>query len=136
MIKTWLFTICAISLAVSCKNQSATEKKTGKRVVLRRFFVNTAGMYDTLVISQTTCRGCGYEQLTDMKVEDNLGLIKAETIESYDWRRSNGNGIEVRRDLLLLPVKTGDSTTLMFYRYYDDSHIARDTMAYLVTIQN
>jgi hypothetical protein len=128
--------ILILFLVFSCETQDSQLKKTtGKRIILNPYYDNVAKLNDTLIISESTFRNCEYEELTDLKIEDSLNLIKLGEIVSTEHKSPNRKRTTIGKDLLLVPVEKG-ITTIKLYRFYKQEVFARDTGFYTITIQD
>ncbi len=69
--------LCCVSALLICCNNS-TEEKTGsnKWVALRSDTLNVVKLTDTLVIYESTCRGCAYEASTYFGLADSTDIIR------------------------------------------------------------
>src|SRR5689334_21492172 len=107
MKKTLLIPVI-ILLLLSCTN-TVKEKieKNDSKVVLRVDTVNVVKLTDTLIIYQSVCRGCAYEQSTHFEINDSLGVIQLIDVITKDNNPPDVNGGSISKNLLLKPVKTG-----------------------------
>ena len=74
-------------------------------------------MADTLVIYESTCRGCAYESSTAFAIKDSFDIVKLLTVETQDNNSQDMAGGNVSKNLILVPVKTG-KTVLKMYKFW------------------
>jgi hypothetical protein len=129
MKKIFLILI-AVVFFLSCTNdkkQPAMLKDT--KVSLHTDTLNVVKLTDTLVIYESTCRGCAYEASTSFEIKDSLDIIKLQTIITTDNSPADMAGGSISKDILLLPVKTG-STTIKLFKYWGPETKAKDSTRY------
>jgi hypothetical protein len=135
-----LFPIIAVVIFLfSCSNNNK-EKVAVKdnKVSLHTDTVNTVKLSDTLVIYESTCRGCAYENSTDFEIKDSLGIVKLLSIVTTDNNTPDMNGGSISKTLVLVPVKTG-TTTIKLFKYYGQKTTAADSARftpYTIQVQN
>ncbi|MBK8311990.1 MAG: hypothetical protein IPL04_14870 [Chitinophagaceae bacterium] len=56
-------------------------------------------MTDTLVIYESTCRGCAFEGSTNFEISDSLGIIKLYDIITEDNNPSDMDGGSISKTL-------------------------------------
>lgn len=118
-------------LIFSCTNSKNKDQDKNK-VYLSAGKLNTAKLTDTLVINESTCKGCDSEYSTHFDVSDSLGIVTLERIQTTDNNDSSKEqGATVKKDLFLVPVKTG-KTQIKLYRYYGTRATAQDSMRFTV----
>jgi hypothetical protein len=111
--------LLASTLLISCTNNGKKETiPEDKRIVLRNDTVNVVKLTDTLVIYESTCRGCAYENSTAFAIKDSLDVVKLLTVETIDNNPDGMTGGNVSKHLIIIPVKTG-STTIKMYRFWE-----------------
>ncbi len=103
---------------LSCTNakKEIVESKETK-VMLRADTINVVKLTDTLVIYESTCRGCAYESSTAFAVKDSLELVKLLTVETVDNSSPDMAGGSISKNLILVPVKAG-STIVKMYKFW------------------
>lgn len=103
---------------LSCTNakENTIESKETK-VMLRADTINIVRLTDTLVIYESTCRGCAYESSTAFAIKDSLEMVKLLTVETIDNNPANIAGGNISKNLILVPVKTG-STIVKMYKFW------------------
>jgi hypothetical protein len=129
--------IIVVILLFSCSNNNK-ETVTDNKVSLHTDTVNTVKLTDTLVIYESTCRGCAYENSTDFEIKDSLGIVKLLSIVTTDNNTPDMNGGSISKDLVLVPVKTG-TTTIKLFKYYRQKTTAADSAnftPYTIQVQN
>ncbi len=103
---------------LSCTNakKEIVESKETK-VMLRADTINVVKLTDTLVIYESTCRGCAYESSTAFAVKDSLDMVKLLTVETVDNSSPDMAGGSISKNLILVPVKAG-STIVKMYKFW------------------
>ena len=126
MKKLFLFPV-AVGFLLCCTN--AKKEAVGikdNKVMLRTDTINVVKLSDTLVIYESTCRACKFEQSTHFDISDSLGIIKLLNIVTTDNNPQDMNGGSVSKDLILAPQKTG-STTFRLYKFWGPETAAKDS---------
>ena len=85
--------------------------------MLRADTINVVKLFDTLVINESTCRGCAYEESTHFEIKDSLDIIKLLDIITTDNNPPDMDGGSISKDLILAPVKTG-TTSVKLYKFW------------------
>jgi hypothetical protein len=135
---TVIFIFTAL-LAIACttkKNNPAIEKDN--RISLHSDTLNVVKLTDTLVIYESTCRGCAYEQSTHFGISDSLGIIKLLLVETADNNSPDMAGGNISKDLILVPVKAG-VTAIKLYKFWKEEATAKDSAnftLYKIEVQN
>ncbi|MDZ4792769.1 MAG: hypothetical protein SGI83_00685 [Bacteroidota bacterium] len=114
------------------------ETKEDNRISLRSDTVNLVKMTDTMVIFESTCRGCAYEASTNFGISDSLGIVKLENIITTDISSPDMAGGSISKTLVLLPVKTG-VTTIKMYKFWSEEKKAADSArftSYAIEVKN
>ena len=103
---------------LSCTNakKEIVERKETK-VMLRADTINVVKLTDTLVIYESTCRGCAYESSTAFAVKDSFEMVKLLTVETVDNSSPDMAGGSISKNLILVPVKAG-STIVKMYKFW------------------
>jgi hypothetical protein len=114
MMKNNILLALAITLIYSCKDKANVDQKKDNRIYLRSDTLNVVKMTDTLVIAESTCRGCAVESSTAFAIKDSLNTVKLHTVETHDNNPEGMSGGNINKLLLLVPVKTGLSTIKMY----------------------
>jgi hypothetical protein len=138
MKKITVLPLLAIIL-ICCTNP---KKEVGdikdKRISLHADTINVVKLTDTLVIYESTCRGCAYEQSTHFDISDSLGVIKLLHVETTDNNSSDMAGGNISKDLVLIPLKAG-ATTIKLYKFWKEEATAKDSAnftSYKIQVQN
>jgi hypothetical protein len=98
-----------------CTNsKKEVNNRIDSKILLRADIVNMVKLTDTLLINQSVCRACAYEQSTHFEISDTVGIIQLINIITTDNNPSNVDGGSINKDLLLMPVKTGITTIKMW----------------------
>lgn len=122
----------------SGKKKSTYDDPDLNHVVLHSDTINVVKLSDTMVIFESTCRGCKYEASTHFAISDSLGIIKLDRVRTTDNNSSDMAGGSVSKTLILVPVKTG-KTTFKMYKFWDDRELAKDSAnpaSYTVDVRN
>ena len=127
----------------SCTN-SKKEKEVVKatiednRISLRSDTINLVKMTDTMVIYESTCRGCAYEGSTNFGISDSLGIVKLDNVITTDNSSPDMAGGSISKDLILVPLKTG-TTAFKLYKFWEQVATAKDSArftTYTVEVKN
>ena len=138
MIKQAMAVIIAAATITSCNNDTTPAGEKDKRISLSSDTVNVVTMRDTLVIYESTCRGCAYEGSTSFDIEDTAGVVKLEKIVTTNNNPSDMAGGNVSKDLVIVPVKKG-GTTFKLYKSFKGDFTAEDSArakTYTVEVTN
>ncbi|MBP6234105.1 MAG: hypothetical protein KA428_12655 [Chitinophagaceae bacterium] len=118
-MKKLLLSAVIIGFLWSCNNaKKEVDSIKDTKVMLRADTVNVVKLTDTLVIYESTCRGCAYEQSTHFEIKDSLDVIKLLNIITTDNNPPDMAGGSVSKDLILIPVKTG-STIVKLFKFWE-----------------
>lgn len=129
MKKIILFiSVCAAVFFYDYFINKAVEKNS-HYILLSADKVNKVKISDTLLIAESTCRGCEYEHSTRFDVTDSMAIIKLIRIETTDINPDNMDGGSINKDLILIPVKTGN-TIIKQYRFYSNNTNKDDSSKY------
>ncbi|MBK9568598.1 MAG: hypothetical protein IPO53_00815 [Chitinophagaceae bacterium] len=108
--------ITVVFLCCTNAKKEVTDIKDTK-IALRADTVNVVKLSDTLVINESTCRGCAYENSTAFAIKDSLNVIKLLTVERSDTNPPDMAGGNISKRLILIPVKAG-TTNLKMYKFW------------------
>ena len=136
-MKTLSSLIIVIAFLLSC-NSKEPETIKDTKISLHSDTINVVKLTDTLVIYESTCRGCAYENSTAFEVKDSLNIVKLLSIVTTDNNSSNMNGGSISKDLVLVPLKTG-TTTIKLFKFYGQKATAQDSTKftpYTIQVQN
>lgn len=122
------------------KEKEAVEEKIiqDNRISLRSDTVNLVKMTDTMVVYESTCRGCAYEGSTNFGISDSLGIIKLDNVITKDNNSPDMDGGSISKTLVLVPAKTG-ITTIKVYKFWTQEKKAEDSArftAYTIDVRN
>ena len=123
MIKLFFSAFMMIGI-ISCNN--STPDVVDKRIPLRTDTINVVKLSDTLVIYESTCRGCEYEVSTNFAISDSMNIVKLAHVITTDNNSVEMNGGSIRKDLVLVPVKTG-VTNMKLYKFWAKEKTAKDS---------
>ena len=117
-MKKVLALVVVVSFFFNCinkKNKEAEQKDT--KVSLRSDTLNVVKLGDTLIIYESTCRGCAYESSTAFAIKDSFDIVKLLRVETTDNNSPDMAGGSVSKNLILIPAKSG-MTTLKMYKFW------------------
>jgi hypothetical protein len=136
LMKTAILISIGLFIFWGCTNiQGDIPVKEDKRIALRADTVNVVKLTDTLVVYESTCRGCAFEASTNFDISDSLGIVKLEKIISTDNNPPDMNGGSISKDLVLVPLKTG-TTKMKLYKFWKQPVTAADSARFTTyTIQ-
>ena len=109
---------------ISCTNN--TTDVVDNKIALRTDTINTVKLTDTLVIYESTCRGCAYERSTNFAISDSMNIIKLSDLITTDNSPADMDGGSISKDLVLVPVKTG-ITVMKLYKFWTEEKTAKDS---------
>jgi hypothetical protein len=121
-----IFFIALISIVVTSCSNNTKDIVADNRIALRTDTINTVKLTDTLVIFESTCRGCAYERSTDFAISDSMNIIKLFDIITTDNSPTDMDGGSISKDLILVPVKAG-STSIKVYKFWAQEKTAKDS---------
>jgi hypothetical protein len=114
-----------IVFAFSCSNKEA-ESNVDHKIILKADTINLVKLSDTLVIYESTCRGCAYEASTTFAVSDSMNIIKLADVITTDNNSSDMAGGSVSKKLILVPLKKGN-TAFKLYKFWSQQTMAKDS---------
>lgn len=119
--------ICIALSLFSCTNNTKDKNEVAdNRIALRTDTLNVVKLTDTLVIYESTCRGCAYERSTNFAISDSLDIIKLADIVTTDNSPADMDGGSISKDLVLVPQKTG-TTNMKLYKFWKQEKTAADS---------
>jgi hypothetical protein len=123
-----LFTIAVVLIILIACNNSKKEKNIPKdtKIMLRSDTINVVNMTDTMIIYESVCRGCAFENSTEFMIFDSLGIIRLADILTKDNNAANVEGGSISKTLILVPQKKG-STTFTLIRILGPHNIVADS---------
>lgn len=130
--------VSIIILLTGCQQAKKQDHIVDTRIVLRSDTINIVKVNDTLVIPESTCRGCAYENSTSFEINDSLGIIQLAKIITTDNTPDNVAGGSISKLVVLVPVKTG-TTTFKLYKFWSEVKTGTDSAnasTYTVTVKN
>jgi hypothetical protein len=125
-----------IVLVVSCNNKEPGSNIDHK-IMLKADTLNLVKLSDSLVIYESTCRGCAYESSTTFAVSDSLNLIKLAAVITTDNNSSEMAGGSVSKELILVPLKKGN-TIFKVYKFWSQQTMGKDSsnfISYRIAVQ-
>jgi len=130
-MKLIFFPFLALLLITACNNEEQKdEAKKDNKISLRSDTINVVTLSDTLVIHESTCRGCAYENSTSFDIGDSLNLIKLQSIVTTDNNSPDMAGGNISKKLILVPVKAG-TTTIKLYKFWKEPATAADSAKFI-----
>ena len=121
-----IFFIVLVSVVFTGCNNSTKDVVADKRIALRTDTINIVKLTDTLIIYESTCRGCAYERSTDFAISDSMNMIKLFDIITTDNSPADMDGGSISKDLILVPVKPG-ATIIKLYKFWSPEKTAKDS---------
>jgi len=123
-----LFTFLISATLFGCTNNTAKHGKqtSDKRIAIRTDTINIVKLTDTLIIYESTCRGCAFEKSTNFAVSDSMDIIKLANIVTTDNSPADMDGGSISKDLVLVPQKTG-ITNMRLYKFWKEEKTAEDS---------
>jgi hypothetical protein len=127
-MKNLLFLFLTVASVFSCTNHTTEQDKavTDNKIMLRADTINVVKLSDTLVIYESTCRGCAYENSTNFAISDSMNMIKLADIITTDNSPADMDGGSISKDLVLVPQKTG-ITNMKLYKFWKQEKTAEDS---------
>ncbi|MEO5948360.1 MAG: hypothetical protein ABIP79_16195 [Chitinophagaceae bacterium] len=138
-MKNLILVIFSALFIVSCTDNKREDAiKDDNRIALHTDTLNVVKLTDTLVIYESTCRGCAYEGSTNFEISDTLGLIKLYNVITEDNNPSDMDGGSISKTLVLVPTKIG-TTTFKLYKFWKQERTAEDSArfsSYSIEVKN
>ena len=126
-MKNLILVIVSALFILSCtNNKKEKEIENDNRIALHTDTLNVVKLTDTLVIYESTCRGCAFEGSTNFEISDSLGIIKLYDIITEDNNPSDMDGGSISKTLVLVPTKIG-TTTFKLYKFWKHERTAEDS---------
>ena len=121
-----------IVIAFSCTNNSNDHGKkiTDNKIALKTDTTNVVKLSDTLIIFESTCRGCEYEGSTNFGISDSMNIIKLADIVTTDNSPADMDGGSINKDLILVPQKAG-TTIFKLYKFWKQEKTAADSTRFV-----
>ena len=129
-MKLILFPFLILVFLSACTNENKIDELEDNKVSLRTDTINVVHLSDTLVINESTCRGCAYEQSTHFDVTDSMGLVKLFAVHTTDNNSPDMAGGSISKDLVLVSVKTG-KTIIKLYKFWKEEATAKDSLNFI-----
>lgn len=114
--------LCVISALLICCNSNPADK----RIVLQSDTLNVVKLTDTLMILESTCRGCEYEESTNFGISDSMNIIQLQKVITKDKSPANMDGGSISKTLVLFSTKTG-KTSFKLYKFWESQPTAKDS---------
>ena len=112
---------------IRCSNQKT--ENNSSYTLLHTDSLNVVKLNDTLIINEYTCRGCEYEKTMRFDIADSLDHVKLLHVITTDNNKSNTDGGSIKKDLVLIPLKAGN-TSFKLFKFYGADTIHEDSLAY------
>jgi hypothetical protein len=127
-MKKILFLFFTTAIVFSCTSHTTEHgcEITDNRISLRTDTINVVKLTDTLVIYESTCRGCAYEKSTNFAISDSMDIIKLAAVIATDNNPADMDGGSISKDLILVPEKTG-ITIMKLYKFWKQEKTAADS---------
>ena len=138
-MKNLILVIVSALFILSCTNNKKENViKEDNRMALHTDTLNVVKLTDTVVIYESTCRGCAFEGSTNFEISDSLGIIKLYDIITEDNNPSDMDGGSISKTLVLVPTKIG-TTTFKLYKFWKHERTAEDSArfsSYSIEVKN
>ena len=138
-MKKFILVIISALFILSCTdNKKENVIKEDNRMALHTDTLNVVKLTDTVVIYESTCRGCAFEGSTSFEISDSLGIIKLYDIITEDNNPSDMDGGSISKTLVLVPTKIG-TTTFKLYKFWKHERTAEDSArfsSYSIEVKN
>lgn len=117
---------CISAIFICCN--SSNEEKAGAHswVSLRSDTLNVVKLTDTLVIYESTCRGCAYEGSTYFSLADSTDIIRLDKVITSDNNSPDVAGGNVSKTILMFCAKPG-KTNFKLYKFPASNATAADS---------
>ena len=125
-----------VMLLISCSNSDKKAVEKDNKIALHADTLNVVRLTDTLVIYESTCRGCAYETSTSFDISDTAGIIKMHAIITTDNSAPGTDGGNISKDIILVPQKTGSTVVKLFRFLKPDSKDSTDVKLYSIEVKN
>jgi hypothetical protein len=139
-MKSVFITILIIPAVISCGSSKEEKQKNRDEnyIPLRTDTLNAVHMSDTMIIFESTCRGCAYEGSTEFSISDSTGTVELDHIETHDNSRPDEDGGSISKKLIIVPNKTG-RTIIKMYKFWEQPATAKDSAnftSYTIEVKN
>lgn len=138
-MKSFILLIISAFFLLSCTDsKEENAAKEDNRIALHTDTLNVVKLTDTVVIYESTCRGCAFEGSTNFEISDSLGIIKLYDIITEDNNPSDMDGGSISKTLVLVPTQTG-TTTFKLYKFWKRERTAEDSArfsSYSIEVKN
>ena len=138
-MKKFIVLIISVFFLLSCTdNKKEKDIENDNRIALHTDTLNVVKLTDTLVIYESTCRGCAFEGSTNFEISDSQGIIKLYDIITEDNNPSDMDGGSISKTLVLVPTKIG-TTTFKLYKFWKHERTAEDSArfsSYSIEVKN
>lgn len=139
-MKNSLLIVLFMAALAACSNSKKEKAETtaDSRIMLRADTLNVVKLADTMIIYESTCRGCAYEQSTDFSISDSLNIVELDHVETHDNNPSNMDGGSIHKNLILVPKKAG-KTIIRMYKFWGKPATAKDSAnftSYTIEVKN
>lgn len=113
-------------LLLCCNNNPAGKTRADNYIVLRTDTLNVVKLTDTLIIPESTCRGCEYEKSTHFETDDSTGTIRLKEVITEDNNPADMDGGSISKTIVLFSTKTGKQS-FKLYKFWDNKPTAKDS---------
>lgn len=119
--------LCAVSaLLICCNNEPGDKTGSNKWVALRSDTLNVVKLTDTLVVFESTCRGCAYETSTYFSLADSTGIIRLDKVITGDNNSPDVAGGSISKTILMFCARPG-KTSFKLYKFWNSNPAAKDS---------
>ena len=142
-MKFILIIFCSCIFLFGCEHlkkhfSSAGDNKKESKIMLTTDTASVVTMKDTMIIYESVCRGCAYENSTNFSISDTAGIVELNGIITTDNSPSNMDGGSINKDLIIVPKKIG-TTTFTLFKSYKEKLTAEDSAnapRYTIEVKN
>lgn len=127
-------------IAVYSCNDGRYSKTKGKDnpQVLHTDRINIVRLSDKLLIDESICRGCEYENSVRFSIRDSLEIVKLEEVITIDDSPPDMDGGYVSKEVMITPLKPG-ITTIRLYKILSSKTAKEDSArfkTYTIEVKN
>ncbi len=127
-------------IAVYSCNDGRYGKTKGKdnRQVLHTDSINIVRLSDKLLIDESICRGCEYENSVRFSIRDSLEIVKLEKVITIDNSPPDMDGGYVSKEVMITPLNPG-ITTIRLYKILSSKTAKEDSArfkTYTIQVKN
>lgn len=126
-MKKFTFILLASIALIACNSKKKSAPASSPYTYLRSDTINVVKLTDTLVIGESTCRGCAFEGSTHFGLSDSLGIVEVDHVITTDNSPSDMDGGSISKQIVLKTLKAG-VTTVRLYKFWQATEKAEDSL--------